>query len=408
MKDKIKKYFGLSFILLLSIFFLVSCDEDPTSSVWDNPDLQKPLGDTPTITEITPTIGAIDEITQITITGTNFSTDTTAVKVYFNGKRANILALSTTSITTVSPNVTGDSVAIKVYVKGNRLFSNTYYYKILPPSKELREFNETEKPRSLCIDAQGNVYVSLLVNNVGVGVKKINPATGQMTDFVPKGAETFWSGLKFGPDGQLYGARSHLGIWKLTEGVIPPTNPWCNTSPNRINDFDFDPNGYIWGGGAQGKIVRIDTNANKKVFDVGIIALSIRVFKSGSTTYLFVAGTKSGLYKIWRYEIDSNNDIINETEYFDFNANFPGRKLNCIEIASNGRMYLGTDGVDPIVILNTNGTFETLYEGKLSPEAVSFVWGDKLYYSRIGTGDIKSTIVGLNIWDVRASYYGIE
>ncbi|MBN2572269.1 MAG: IPT/TIG domain-containing protein [Ignavibacteriales bacterium] len=408
MKNKIKKFVSLSFVLLTALFFLVGCDEDPTSSLWDNPDLQKPVGDTPVITAITPANGAISEITEIVITGTNFTADTAKIKVYFNGVVGTITSTSATSISVISPELEGDSVAIKVYVTGNLLFSNTWYYKILPPSKELREFNETDKPKALTIDSQGFIYVSLVSNNVGAGVKKINPSTGQMTDYVPKGAETFWSGMKFGPDGSLYAAKNNLGIWKLTEGVTPPNTPWVITSPNRITDFDFDPNGYIWGGGAQGKIIRIDTGATTKVYDVGIVALSVRVFKSGATTYLYVAGTKSNLYKIWRYEIDANNDIINETVYFDFSTNLPTSKLNCIEIATSGKIYVGTADTDPIIIINTDGTYEVLYTGKLSPEAIAFVWGDKLYYSRNGTGDVTSTIIGLNISDTPAPYYGVE
>ncbi|MBN1637803.1 MAG: IPT/TIG domain-containing protein [Ignavibacteriales bacterium] len=410
MKNKIKKCVSLGIVLLFSMFFIVSCDEDPTSSLWDNPDLQKPVGDTPVITSLTPANGAIAEITEIVITGTNFTSDTSNIRVYFNGVPGNIKSTSATSINVISPELEGDSVAVKIYVKGNRLFSNSCYYKVLPPSKELREFNETDKPKALAIDANGYIYVSLTVNDVGVGIKKIDPATGLMTDYVPKGAETFWSGMKFGPNGQLYAAKNNFGIWKVDQGITPPNTPWVITSPNRITDFDFDPNGYIWAGGAQGKIIRIDTGANKKVYDVGIVTLSARVYKSGSTTYLYIAGTKGGLNKIWRYEIDANDDIINETEYFDFSTNFPTAKLNCMEIASNGKIYIGTDGDDPIIIVNTDGTYEYLYTGKINPEAIAFVWGDKLYFSRNGNvaKEITSTIIGLNVLDTPAPYYGIE
>jgi sugar lactone lactonase YvrE len=73
--------------------FLISCKKDDTPAPTPEP--------APTITTISPTTGAKNTV--VTITGNNFGTSTTALKVYFNGVQGTVQTATGTEITAAVP-----------------------------------------------------------------------------------------------------------------------------------------------------------------------------------------------------------------------------------------------------------------------------------------------------------------
>ncbi len=52
-----------------------------------------------------------------------------------------------------------------------------------------------------------------LMSEADEPVKKLTPE-GELLDFAPKGGETFYFGLQYGPDGILYGVRGVRAVFK--------------------------------------------------------------------------------------------------------------------------------------------------------------------------------------------------
>ncbi|MEP1094088.1 MAG: IPT/TIG domain-containing protein [Cyclobacteriaceae bacterium] len=117
-KHKAFKLFTFSLIWVVSMVFL-SCEEDKADKISIS---EQKL---PTITTINPSIGVLH--TNVTITGTNFSSSKEDVSVTFNGTEAVISESSETSITAVVPSgATTGLVGVKIgasFVQGGPTFT---------------------------------------------------------------------------------------------------------------------------------------------------------------------------------------------------------------------------------------------------------------------------------------------
>jgi hypothetical protein len=71
-------------------------------------------------------------------------------------------------------------------------------------------------------------------------------------------------------------------------------------------------------------------------------------------------------------------------------------------------MYVGTDNVDPILIVKHDGSLETLYPGLLEPTAGSLVWGSGtyLYQNRTNADVAIRRLIRVDAGKTGAPYYG--
>ena len=408
-KNKTVKAFANFLFGLVILFMFASCNEDLTPSLWED----KPKGDTPVISEVSPASIALAGVTTITIKGSNFLTDASKNYVYFGGKQASILSSSSTELVVKAPDVTGD-LKLKVGVFGAELFSNEIPYTLEAAVQSIYGFKDFELPYALAVDANNNIFFSLVSDNNGKGIMKLTP-DGTLTNFAPKGGETFYNSIKVGPSNKIYGVRNVRAVFEVSEGTAPVA--WSATeSTLKFVDLDFDSQKNIWTGGTGGKIYRFTSATDKKGFDFAKDITSLRVFNDGVKEYLYVATTSSTEKAVYRMQIVSKDELGTPEKYFDFSANFDilTKSITAITLSQDGDMFLGLNTSETIVVVHPDGTFSSWYPGLIKEPVINFTWdnGNNLYYSRGkitnvgGTITSQQLIIKVNMEKPGAPYYG--
>jgi hypothetical protein len=397
----------LSLIVLVSVAFLaflfLSCESNPsTPNLYYDTDLT--TGPAPTITSISPTTGLLAGVTTITITGTNFSTVKEQNLVYFDSKLATVTQASATQLVMTAPNYPKDTIIVKVAVYKVDKYSNSLTVKIGAAVAVFGDLGVFDEPYGIACDSAGNLYVSMTTSSLGAGIKKFTPA-GVRSDYAPSGGVAKFSGLKFGPSGYLYGVRGLAAVYRVAPGGGTPTL-WMLPSSGigAIYDFDFDAQGNLWGGGSGTDITRIKQDKSVKLFPFLADVQSIRVYNG----YLYVTA-KTDSSNIWRFQIINSDSLGQAEKYFSFSSQYgvAGAAAYAITFSTDGYMYVGTDGVDGVIIVAPNKTWQPLYPGLFQPQSLVFAWGkaDELYVSRSGTVASHSILKVLTLKN-GAPYYG--
>lgn len=396
MKNSNFIFIKLSFIFVLFtiISVLNSCSTDSTPSLYQNRD----KGDTPVINSIDPAEKGLAGITVITITGENFSDIAEENLVYFSSSLAEILQNSTTQLVVRAPNLVSDSIKIKIAVRGAELFSDPSDYILESAISEPFPFKDFEDPYSITVDAEENIYLSYVSANVGQGVNKLTPA-GELTNFAPKGGETFYNGLKYAGNGVLYGVRSVRAIFRITEAASPATYAVLDNGTNML-DLDFDKDKNIWTGGTGGKIYRIPANPTGtndwKSFNFEPAIRSIRIFNDN----LYAAASDENGHAVWKMPIIAPDSLGTATKYFDLTANYPLTSALAITFSEDGVLFIGTNYKNPIIAVYPDLSHEEWYAGVLASPADKFAWGNgtDLYYTvgAVGARTIIKINMGLN------------
>jgi hypothetical protein len=333
---------------------------------------------TPEIISISPADSAFAGVDEITINGNNFPASSSEVSVFFNNVPVTIISIDANKIVVKAPNLVSDSISIKVNkFRANKL-SNVLLYKLISATLTFVKFNPLNTPYSVTFDKFGNAYVSLILDKTGAGIKKITP-DGEITNFAPKGTETSWSSLKFGQSSDLYAARRVKGIVTIAEGATAKT--WVSSSNGIgiVADFDFDPAGNIWAGGDNTSLYRVTQSKNVKAFAFTASVRAVRVYNN----FLFVAGLKDGSEGVWRFPIVNSDSLGTGELYYDYKANYPTGSIQAITFSADGDLYIGTDGVETIVVVKSDKSSKILFDGILNPLNKSlfnsFYWGSGVY-----------------------------
>lgn len=380
MKKKYLQYLVTSTLLAAAVIVLTlpfwGCNEQANVEPLYNPSFSNVLA--PVITSISPADSAFAGVDEITITGNNFPASAKEVSVFFGSVPATVLSVDTNKIVVKAPNLVSDSINIKVNKFNADKLSNVVLYKLISATLTFVKFNPLNTPYSLTFDKAGNAYVSLILDKTGAGIKKITP-DGVISDFAPKGSETSWSSLKFGQAGELFAARRVKGIVTIAEGQTAKT--WVSSSNGigTIADFDFDADGNVWAGGDNASLYRVTAAKNVKSFAFKANIRSVRVYNS----YLYVAGFKDGSEGVWRFQIVNSDSLGTEELYYDYKSSYPTGSIQAITFSADGDLYIGTDGVETIVIVKPDKSSKVLFEGILNPLNKSlfnsFYWGTGVY-----------------------------
>jgi hypothetical protein len=394
--------------LLIAVFFgflfFNSCSDDPAPSIYDSviPDV---VAD-PIINSISPQSPVLAGITNLTITGQNFSTVLTDDEVYFNGVAGEVISATSTEIIVKTPNVVADSVGIKVKVHKAINFSNNIKYTVLTAIEKrfLFDLTKNEYPYALTVDQSENVFVFLKDK----GIKKID-SQGTLTDFAPvSGAVALFRSMTIASDNAIYGVKGGVkGIYRVVENTAPVA--FVSSSQgitDNINSVNFDESrNVIWAGGSTGIIYRVTLDKNVKKFTHTGTINSCKVAQNS----LFVLSTTNGKETIWRFSIISADSLGVGELYFDFSTNVdPTLKINDFVVAQDGNIYLGAYiFLNPIYVVHPDKSFEVHYPELIESAAYSLVWGygDYLYMSDI-TKDKDNLDVNTHLYMINMQKLG--
>ncbi len=389
---------------------LLGCKVDEPPEVW-NPVAQG--GVPPTITSVSPPGAAWSKVSNITITGTNFETDT---RVYMGSDTVPVLSYSPTQLVVLPPPDTGSAFSIKVVNRDAFTFAQISPYALYSISQTAAKLIDSSDITAMDVDVSGNLYLAQLGR-----VYRVPPGQGQvllgLTSDVP--AATC---LRINADGFLYmtnrASRTRIYRQDLTTGSEAS---YVNSTRN-VNTFDFGPNGRTIYAGGNKCLVVIDSALKVTVtsYYPSNYIQTLRVYNGYVYVGLMtsppsVGGTPVG---IWRNQINADGSLAASEQYFDWATGpAPSAAINDITFSSTGDLYVATNNADPIVIVHPDKTSGFLYPGALDSPINCFVWGSNtpyLYvnYQKVGgkrTGRITmdANLQPLNIAPILgAPYYG--
>jgi sugar lactone lactonase YvrE len=318
----------LSFILLLSIFFLISCSKKDGSDQNANPALA--------INSVSVSQGPFN--TSVVISGTGFSPEAASDKVFFNGKAATVSSASSTQITVKVP-VGAGTGNITLTVNSTTVTGPVFTYQFTATVTSLAgnispgsnngsgsgaSFND---PLSLAVDISGNVFVADANNNL---IRKITPA-GVVTNFAGSGQPGATNGtgtaasfnspenMVIDANGNLYVADANLIIRKITPAGVVTTFAGSGQSAvvdgSGINASFEAPRGMA-----------IDANGNIYVLDYYVVrkitpAGDVTTVKDGNGTSIAFSGAIGIAVDKLGYLYVSNDEISQSIDKVDPSGN---------------------------------------------------------------------------------------
>ena len=356
---------GRLYALITALLFgaaIAGCDT-AAPSLYD-PD--RTSGPDPKIDSITPADFALAGVDAITINGSNFSAEISDNLVYFNDARGDIAEASATRLVVAAPNTPGADIEVRVAVLGAENYSNGVAYRLEAAAEPFGDIAGFEEPFSIASDRTGNLYVSMNSDSRSVGVLRMAP-DGARSQFVET---TFiWTDMAYGDDNLLYTVRTVRAVFRFEEGgrqevwgVIPDNSA-------KLSTIAFDEEGNLWAGGNNDNVYRIAPDKSIETFPFEANVRDLAVFDG----HLYAAATREGASGIWRWPISGGR--LGEAEtWFDVTGSF-GAEALALAFATNGDLFVGTSGMDPVLLISPDRQGRPFYPGILLPAAASFAWG---------------------------------
>ena len=362
--------FASRFSFLLALLLgLAACDTDGTGgSIYDP---NRPSGENPVLSGVSPSSSALAGVDIITITGENFSTTPEDNLVYFGSERATVISSTATEIRVLAPNTPTPSVQIRVSVLGAENFSNELGYALSPAVEVFGELARTEVPFGITSDDEGNLYVSLVVEEIPRGIKRITPE-GERSDYFA--SSSTWADLDFNDDELLHGVQNVQVVFRLPEGGGLGVWSIFQTSVS-LTAITFDAQDNVWAGSSAtsaANVYRVAPDASVQAFPFVGAVRDLVVFDNA----LYIAARRGEENKVWRLPISASGELGAEEVYFDASAQLgAGVAVNALAFAADGTLFLGTTAPDPVVLVSPDRSFETLYPDVIPSPVRAFAWG---------------------------------
>ncbi|MDR1859858.1 MAG: IPT/TIG domain-containing protein [Bacteroidales bacterium] len=271
---------------MLGMGALVSCEDDTGTAIGTPYNPSQPVK----LTSFEPDSGGM--ATKLFIDGANFGNDPTAVKVYFNKTRANVVGSDGEHLYVITPRQPGDTCVISVVVgKDSTIFDKTFRYKTMITVQTIAgvkgDYNYTmgdltstrlDQPSTLCLDAEGNIFVShwrvpysFIVINVAKGISQElftgealgAPSADAEGKVVMAGTDSGDGYLQFDPESQ-WAARRRTILHPTVEE--DPTNQKAFTINYKHGITSCKIDGYMYTRSYNGMVVRFDPKTRKGEF----------------------------------------------------------------------------------------------------------------------------------------------
>jgi hypothetical protein len=401
--------------LLFGMFVLLpACEKDEPPVVWDP---NQPGAGMPVIRSVNPP-SALAGITQVTLSGANFSSIDTNNTVYFGTKPGTIVSATQTSIVVVPPDLDEGAYQIKVVVAGAYQFATFGPYTVQHAGIEYGGFTDLDETYSIAVDASENLYAQLKAVTGDTArvftIAPVAPYTGKVLFGTLKDATLKpWpkaSDMRRGPGGYLYLQQTNnVNLYRIPPGG-GVTQLYVSLS-GRATALDFDQNGNIFAGGDRAGMSVVMPNGTARA--VGSFATmtikAVRVFNGEVYVATALPGVSPG---VWKSRIlNANGDLDAPVQVFSWSqapGTFPASAVLSLAIAADSTLYVGCDNADPILVIPPSGTPTALYPGVLSPPATQLIWGtgEYLYCNRDNAVGSKRRVIRITMGKNGAPDYG--
>jgi hypothetical protein len=453
MKTNFNMYYLFFIITIVLLILVLGCEKYEV----DKPDYDRPIGNIPEITAISPADSAAVGVNFIEIRGTGFisSLDESYINVYFDGTAGTINSISDTLLQVLRPPVYGDSVTVAINIPDADVVAQTIY-KIKQTHDTYGDLSRLGSQMfAVCFDENDNLYIA--------GTRMIfilrpgqDPVQYNSTPFLK------YSDIKEGPDGFLYyistafkmdtsysttvvgndttidttiarivNPKDSSFIYSIDPANItviadpnnlPPHDLVFADLPDNVTKLDFDQYHNMYAGGSFGLYVIYPDGQTKDPdasYYIGYTIYTLRV----TDEYVYVGAEHAGKYGIYRSAIlNANGDLGAPELYFDWTANagiFAGTLFVDMVISESGDIYLAINDSEfpyPIAVINSEDlTCGTMYDdGRIfSTIADNLIWGDDkyLYVNRGKTLTASSPEIRfyrINMPEAGRKYFGTE
>lgn len=364
-------------LLLTGILMLAmsGCEYDAPGSIWDS----RPEGNpTPTISAMNPEVG-VPGANELTLVGTNFSPNAGDNTVYFDNAQAEIITASSTEITVLRPAIVGDAIDVTLAIAGVVELAKFDGYEIDQVHESYGLIESSEIISSFTVDNDENILMAMqsrdLVKLTPDGSKTVIGNTG-----------TLASDMKVAADGSLYiQRRNHKLMYHFTDTMETAVEFFEWTNKMFFFDLDENGNGYAGGRNTYMGLHSADGTSSNGPEYIDFEILAVRVF-NGYVYVLAMAEEGDEPTGIYKHEITSSAGSVGERELVA-DLSYLGEEpaLTDIAIGDDGSIYVATEGPDPILVVNTDGSIYPFYKDILVPTAVEIEWGTGNYmYQRLG------------------------
>ena len=396
----------LRFILPISLL-IFSC-EDPNypENIWDEDDQGNA---SPTISSVEPE-AAFAGIDTLTISGQNFSENTSENLVYFNNMLGEVINATSTSLRVITPNLVSDSVQIRVAVQGAFLFADHLsLYTLTAAVLDYGPFDQFTDIFSLDLDRDENLIVSLDgTPNAEFWIVDTNQDSAVWSGALAKG-----SGMKLGPTGSVYFVNYQRFLYKDEQGTPKENSEIFKRLNGNATDLDFDSYGNLFVGGAGSTIDVVDINdddgltsgvteaKNLDTLDI----LSLKVLNN----YLYVLTTTvTSDQAIYKMQILDDSGSLGDLELvFDWSAYT--NKLSsalCFTLSESGDLFVGADSDDQPLTYIQNGNASGFYSSILTAPISYMAWGNSNYLYLINKTEETNRVQRVDTRMSGADYYG--
>ena len=394
------------FILAISLL-IFSC-EDPNypENIWDEDDQGNA---SPSISSVEPE-AAFAGIDTLTISGQNFSENTSENLVYFNNMLGEVINATSTSLRVITPNLVSDSVQIRVAVQGAFLFADhSLLYTLTAAVLDYGPFDQFTDIFSLDLDRDENLIVSLDgTPNAEFWIVDTNQDSAVWSGALAKG-----SGMKLGPTGSVYFVNYQRFLYKDEQGTPKENSEIFKRLNGNATDLDFDSNGNLFVGGAGSTIDVVDINddggltsgvteaKNLDTLDI----LSLKVLND----YLYVLTTTvASDQSIYKMQILDDSGSLGDLELvFDWSAYT--NKLSsalCFTLSESGDLFVGSDSDDQPLTYIQNGNASGFYASILTAPISYMAWGNSNYLYLINKTEETNRVQRVDTRMSGADYYG--
>ena len=377
--------------LVVLLIAITGCEYDGPTAVWDQ---NRPERVSPVINQVDPA-EAGPGVNYLTLIGENFSADSGGNKVYVNGVETEVVDYSATSVKIRRPSVTGDTTMLKLATPDGLGVAAYPDYKITPIAEPYGGFIAGESFGALVVDNENTVYV---FEKVRRNVFKIAP-DGTVTEIAI--SERAVKDARIAPNGMLILLLGRKNINQMNP-VTGEETEWASVSES-MTYGDFDANGNLYAGGRRTDLFIIAPDLSNRAagFYEDDEIFAIRVVDNYVYVALEFRDPDDGVppIGIWKHEIlDAAGNLGPRELVLDWATTgaFAESSILDFEIAASGRIYIGTDNTDPILMLNPDQSQDILYKGIIPTEAAKLYWSPDDVLYMVLSGD-ETNLLGLEV-----------